>query len=88
MKFLFSEPFTRVAGKGLEFSLAHPVLLRELIGRLPSDLVKMFHHDDAISMGFPIPKRARSKTVRVWEKGCRTKIGGAAGRPIGAPSAD
>lgn len=49
MRFLLSNPFTKVAGKELELPLSHPVSLRELIGRLPSELVKMIHHGDSIS---------------------------------------
>lgn len=49
MRFLFSDPFTKVAGKELEFSISGPVSLRTLIGRFPPDLIKMIHHDHSVS---------------------------------------
>ena len=49
MRFLFSEPFIKVAGRDLEFSISSPVPLRALIGRFPPDLIKMIHHDHAVS---------------------------------------
>lgn len=49
MRFLFSDPFTKVAGKELEFSISGPVRLRTLIGRFPPDLIKMIHHDHSVS---------------------------------------
>lgn len=49
MRFLFSEPFCKVAGKELEFPLSGPLSLRALIGRFPPDLIKTIHHDHAVS---------------------------------------
>ena len=49
MRFLFSDPFIKVAGKELEFSISSPVSLRALIGRFPPDLTKMIHHENAVS---------------------------------------
>jgi hypothetical protein len=49
MRFLFSDPFIKVAGKELEFSISSPVSLRELIGRFPPHLIKMIHHDPSVS---------------------------------------
>lgn len=49
MRFLFSDPFIKVAGKELDFPISHPVALRTLIDRLPSDLIEMIHHDPSIS---------------------------------------
>jgi hypothetical protein len=49
MRFLFSDPFIRVAGRELEFSISSPAPLRALIGRFPPALVKMIHHDQAVS---------------------------------------
>lgn len=49
MRFLFSDPFARVAGKELEINLSHPVSLRDLVGRLPPELVRTIHHEDSIS---------------------------------------
>jgi hypothetical protein len=49
MRFVFSDPFIKVAGKELEFSISSPVSLRVLIGRLPPDLIKMIHHDPSVS---------------------------------------
>ena len=49
MQFLFSDPFIKVAGKELEFSISSPVSLRALIGRFPPDLIKMIHHENSVS---------------------------------------
>jgi hypothetical protein len=49
MRFLFSDPFIKVAGKELEFSISSPVSLRALIGRFPPDLIKMIHHENSVS---------------------------------------
>jgi hypothetical protein len=49
MRFLFSDPFRKVAGNELEIELATPVSLRTLIGRFPPDLTKMIHHEDSVS---------------------------------------
>jgi hypothetical protein len=49
MRFLFSDPFIKVAGKELEFPISSPVSLRALIGRFPPDLIKMIHHENAVS---------------------------------------
>ncbi len=49
MRFLFSDPFIKVAGKELDFSISSPVALRTLIGRFPPDLIKMIHHDPSVS---------------------------------------
>jgi len=49
MRFLFSDPFTKAAGKELEFSIPSPLSLRALIGRFPPDLIKMIHHENAVS---------------------------------------
>ena len=49
MRFLFSDPFIKVAGKELEFSISSPVSLRALICRFPPDLTKMIHHENAVS---------------------------------------
>jgi hypothetical protein len=49
MRFLFSDPFIKVAGKQLDFSISGPVALRTLIGRFPPDLIKMIHHDPSVS---------------------------------------
>jgi hypothetical protein len=49
MRFLFSDPFSKVAGNELDFSIPSPVALRTLIGRFPPDLVKMIHHDPSVS---------------------------------------
>lgn len=49
MRFIFSEPFIKVAGKELEFAISSPVSLRGLIGRFPPELAKMIHHENAIS---------------------------------------
>ncbi|MFZ4436887.1 MAG: hypothetical protein ACOYOS_00510 [Syntrophales bacterium] len=49
MRFLFSEPFIKVAGKELEFPISSPVSLRALIGQFPPDLIKIIHHENAVS---------------------------------------
>jgi len=49
MKFLFSDPFIKVAGKELDFSISSPVSLRMLIGRFPPDLIKMIHHENSVT---------------------------------------
>jgi hypothetical protein len=49
MRFLFSDPFIKVAGKELEFPISGPVALRALIGRFPPDLIKMIRHDPSVS---------------------------------------
>jgi hypothetical protein len=49
MRFLFSDPFIKVAGDELEFSISSPVSLRALIGRFPPDLIKMIHHENSVS---------------------------------------
>ena len=49
MRFLFSDPFIKVAGKELEFPISSPVSLRTLIGRFPPDLIKMIHHENSVS---------------------------------------
>ena len=49
MRFLFSDPFIKVAGKELDFSISSPVALRTLIGRFPADLIEMIHHDPSVS---------------------------------------
>ena len=49
MRFLFSDPFIKVAGKELDFSISSPVSLRTLIGRLPPNLIEMIHHDPSVS---------------------------------------
>lgn len=49
MRFLFSDPFIKVAGKELEFPISSTVSLRVLIGQFPPDLIKIIHHENAIS---------------------------------------
>jgi hypothetical protein len=49
MRFLFSDPFIKVAGKELDFPISSPVSLRALIGRFPPDLIKMIHHENTVS---------------------------------------
>jgi hypothetical protein len=49
MRFLFSDPFITVAGKELGFPISSPISLRVLIGRFPPDLIKMIHHENAVS---------------------------------------
>lgn len=49
MRFLFSDPFSNVVGKELEFSISSPVSLRSLIEKFPDNLIKMIHHDPSIS---------------------------------------
>jgi hypothetical protein len=49
MRFLFSDPFTKVAGKELEFTISSPVSLRALIDRFPPDLIRMIHHENTVS---------------------------------------
>jgi hypothetical protein len=49
MRFLFSDPFRKVAGKELQFSLPCPVSLRQLIDRLPPDLIAMIPHGDGLT---------------------------------------
>jgi hypothetical protein len=49
MRFLFSDPFMKVAGKELEFPISSPVSLRVLIGRFPPDLIKVIHHENSVS---------------------------------------
>ena len=49
MRFLFSDPFRKVAGKDLEIVLPRPVTLRTLIGRFPPDLIAMIPHGDGIT---------------------------------------
>lgn len=49
MRFLFSDPFIKVAGKDLEFPISSPVALRALIGRFPPELIKTIHHNHAVS---------------------------------------
>ncbi|MEI7670532.1 MAG: hypothetical protein WCK00_00290 [Deltaproteobacteria bacterium] len=41
MRFHFSEPFIKVAGPELEFTISSPVSLRVLIGQFPPDIIKM-----------------------------------------------
>ncbi len=49
MRFLFSDPYRRVAGAELEFPLSLPVSLRVLISRFPPDLIAMIHYEDSVS---------------------------------------
>jgi hypothetical protein len=49
MRFLFSDPFIKVAGKELDFFISSPVSLRTLIGRLPPDLLQMIHYDPSVA---------------------------------------
>jgi hypothetical protein len=49
MRFLFSDPFRKVAGQELEIALSSPVSLRALIGRFPPGLIEMIHHEKSIS---------------------------------------
>jgi hypothetical protein len=49
MRFLFSDPFIKVAGEELEFSISSPLSLRALISRFPPDLIKMIHHENSVS---------------------------------------
>ena len=49
MRFLFSDPFRKVAGKELEIALPRPVSLRALIGRFPPDLIAMIPHGDGVT---------------------------------------
>ena len=49
MRFLFSDPFRKVAGKELAIALANPVSLRELIGRFPPALIAMIPHGDGVT---------------------------------------
>ncbi len=49
MRFLFSDPFRKVAGKELEFALPRPVTLRELIDRFPADLIAMIPHGGGLT---------------------------------------
>ena len=49
MRFHFSEPFIKVAGQELEFTISSPVSLRVLIGQFPPDIIKMIHHDDSVT---------------------------------------
>ena len=49
MRFLFSDPFRKVAGKELEIVLPRPISLRALIGRFPPDLIAMIPHGDGIT---------------------------------------
>ena len=49
MRFLFSDPFRKVAGKELEIVLSSPVSLRALIGHFSPALLGMIHHEDSIS---------------------------------------
>lgn len=49
MRFLFSDPFIKVAGKELEFPISSPVSLRALIGRFPPNLIKTIHHENSVS---------------------------------------
>ena len=49
MRFLFSDPFRKVAGNELEIALPSPVSLRTLIGRFPPDLIAMIPHGDSVS---------------------------------------
>jgi len=49
MRFLFSDPFRKVAGKELEIVLPRPISLRALIGRFPPDLIVMIPHGDGIT---------------------------------------
>jgi len=49
MRFLFSDPFTKVVGAEIEFSISNPVSLRTLINRFPPDLIKMIHHDPSVT---------------------------------------
>jgi hypothetical protein len=49
MRFLFSDPYRRVAGDELEFPLSTPVSLRTLIGRFPPGLAEMIHYRNSDS---------------------------------------
>jgi hypothetical protein len=49
MRFLFSDPFRKVAGNELEIALSSPASLRALIGRFPPDLIAMIPHGDAVT---------------------------------------
>ena len=49
MRFLFSDPFRKVAGKELEIVLPRSVSLRALIGRFPPDLIAMIPHGDEVT---------------------------------------
>jgi len=49
MRFLFSDPFIKVAGKELDFPISSPVSLRALIDRFPPELIKMIHHENSVS---------------------------------------
>ncbi|MHB8770269.1 MAG: hypothetical protein ACYC7J_04670 [Syntrophales bacterium] len=49
MRFLFSDPFRKVAGNEREIALAEPVSLRTLINRFPPDLITMIPHGDQVT---------------------------------------
>jgi hypothetical protein len=49
MRFLFSDPFRKVAGKEIEIALSRPVSLRALIGRFPPDLIAMIPHGEGLT---------------------------------------
>ena len=49
MRFLFSDPFRKVAGQELEIALPGPVSLRSLIGRFPPDLIAMVPHGEGVT---------------------------------------
>ena len=49
MRFLFSDPFRKVAGSEREVALAEPVPLRTLIGRFPPDLLAMIPHGEGVT---------------------------------------
>jgi hypothetical protein len=49
MRFLFSDPFRKVAGNEIVIALGEPVSLRKLIDRFPPDLIAMIHHGDGLT---------------------------------------
>jgi hypothetical protein len=49
MRFLFSDPFRKVAGNEIEIALPRPVSLRALIGRFPPELIAMVPHGDGVT---------------------------------------
>ena len=49
MRFLFSDPFRKVAGNELEIALPSPVSLRTLIGRFSPGLIAMVPHGEGVT---------------------------------------
>ena len=49
MRFLFFEPFCKIAGREITIRIDRPVALGALIGRLPPGVLEMIPHGETVS---------------------------------------